>query len=287
MLTTSSARVTALLAAALTLSACGSDKAAGPTTANNAQIISEMKATLEDTASFSENDLYRYVGIQVAVAGLSAGAPVNQENVTIGEHSYRFNTISVVAEQRDSTSGDIFERTTIVVGWRHTNGDTLFVAVYAPDEPVATDRRTSLSLMQRSMSASGSKLVDLGRMLGSGQYSVSKALSAGGPDQPQLLAVYLGDALFGAGPEDEGIVSGSASYASVSGECEVPDVDFELIAELDPDSCEPQRANVALEANTQDVLAEADPLPAGPAVSIPAQSVVGVRFIALRGAVPM
>jgi hypothetical protein len=283
MLTTSSARVTALLAAALTLSACGSDKAAGPTTANNAQIISEMKATLEDTASFSDNDLYRYIGLNVAVAGLSAGAPVNQENVTIGEHSYRFNTVSVVSEQRDSASGDIFDRTNIVVGWRHTNGDTLFIAVYAPDEPVATDRRTSLSLMQRSMASSGSKLLDLGRMLGSGQYSVAKSLSAGGPDEAQLVAVYLGDALFGVGPEDEGIVSGSASYAGTSGECDIPDVDFELIVQLDPDSCEPVRSNVALQANTQDVLTE----DAGPTVSIPAQSVVGVKFIALVGAVPM
>ncbi|HEU4584523.1 MAG TPA: hypothetical protein VFR95_02190 [Gemmatimonadaceae bacterium] len=286
MPTTSTMRVTALLTLALTLAACGSDKAAGPTTANNAQIISEMKETLADSDSFSYTDLYKFISLQLAVAGLSSGSPVNQANVTIGERSYRFNTISITVEDQDSASGGAIERTNVIVGWRHTNGDTLFVAMYGPPAEVATDRRTSLALMQRSTSA-GSRLGELGRMLRSGRQSVSKSISAGGPDQPLVLAVYLGDSLFVADDVDD-FVSGSASYSSVSGECDIPVEGYDVfILQLDPDSCEPQSSSVALRANTWDVLAETDSLPAGPAVTIPTQSVVGVKLVTLRGAVPM
>ena len=285
MFNMSSMRATALLAAAFTLAACGSDKAAGPTTANNQQIIAEMNAKLADTASFdSETDMYRFIALQVAVAGLSAGAPVNPGNVTIDGRSYRFSTTSFVAEERDSVSGDVLNRTAIVVGWRHTNGDSIFIAAYTPDEGVATDRRTSVSLMPRS-TATTSQLTKIATMLRNGQHTVSRSVWAGGPDQPMLLAVYLGDSFYGAMPDD-GIVSGSISYASEAGDCDLAGASSGGFVDVDADSCELLRANATMTANTYDPMSETDPPAAGPVVSIPAQAVVGVRLIVLDGVTP-
>jgi hypothetical protein len=287
MLTTGSMRVTALLAGAFMLAACGSDKAAGPTTKNNQQIISEMNAKLADTASFDpETDMYRFIALQVAVAGLSAGAPVNPGNVTIDGRSYRFNTTSLVAESRDSVSGDVLYRTTIIVGWRHTNADSVFIAAYtSDDEGGVADRRTSLSLMPRSTS-SGSQLANIAAMLRSGQYSISRSISAGGPDQPMLMVVYLGGSLYGA-MADDGIVSGSVSYASQAGDCDLSGADEGGFIDIEPDSCELVRANATMNVNTYDPTSEADPPAAGPVVSIPAQAVVGVKLVVLNGGVAM
>ncbi len=286
MFFSSSMRATAILATALTLAACGSDKAAGPTTANNEQIISEMSATLADTASFDpDTDYYRLITLQLAIAGLSSGAPVNPGNVTIDGRQYRFNTTSIVAEERDSVSGDVLYRMGIVVGWRHTSGDSVFIAAYTTPEAVATDRRTSLSLMQQSV-ASKSKLADIAAMIRSGSYSVSKSVSAGGPDQPMLLAVYLGGSFYGAVPE-QGVVSGSISYSAASGDCDVTGANNGGAVDISADSCEPVSSNAAMQANTFDPMSETDPPAAGPVITIPAQTVVGVRFISRTGTTPM
>lgn len=285
MFNMSSMRATALLAAAFTLAACGSDKASGPTTANNQQIISEMNATLADTASFdSETDMYRFIALQVAVAGLSSGAPVNPGNVTIDGRSYRFNTMSLVAEERDSVSGDVLYRTTIIVGWRHTNADSVFIAAYTANDGMAMDRRTSVSLMPRSTSST-SQLANVAAMLRSGQYSISRSVAAGGPDEPMLMAVYLGDSFYGAAP-DQGIVSGSVSFASEAGDCDLAGASEGGFVDVDADSCELVRANATMNANTFDPMSESDPPAAGPVVSIPAQAVVGVKLIVLQGAAP-
>lgn len=285
MLTTRSLRGTALLAAAFTLAACGSDKAAGPSTANNKQIISEMNATLADTASFnSETDFYKFIALQAAVAGLSAGAPVNPGNITLDGHSYRFSTTGVVVEQRDSVSGDVLARMTFVVGWRHTNGDSVFVAIYASDAEVLTDQRTSVSLMQRTASPR-TKLAEVAALLRSGRYTVSQNVSAGGPDQPMLVVVYLGGSFYGAMSED-GIVSGSISYSATSGECDLAGLAGGGFLDIGPGGCELVRTNAAMTANTYDPMSESDPPAAGPVVTIPAQSVFGVKLISLSGGPP-
>lgn len=274
----SSMRVTALLAAAFTLAACGSDKAAGPTTANNAQIISELNATLADTASFNaETDMFKFIGLQVAVAGLTSGAPVNPGNVSIDGNSYRFSTTSLVAEERDSVSGDVLNRMNIIVGWRHTNGDSVFVALYASDPDIYAERGTSLPSTQLSNSST-SRLADVAAMLRSGRYTISRSVSAAGPDQPALFAVYLGGSFYAAAP-DEGLVSGSASLASASGECDLSGLSGDEVVPIDADSCTPVSANVSLQANTFDPMSESDPPAAGPVISLPAQAVVGVKFV--------
>lgn len=275
MLTTRSLRGTALLAAAFTLAACGSDKAAGPSTANNQQIISEMTQTLgqvSDTAKFEQ-----YVALQAAIAGLSAGAPVNPGNVTIDGRSYRFSTTSLTVEARDSVSGDVLDRLSLVVGWRHTNGDSLFLAMYAPQgESPVLDRRSPAAFMKRS-GAGAPSLAKVSAMLRSGSYTVSRSIAAG-PDQPVVLAAMLGGNVWGALCED-GIVSGSISFSSASGECDLAaanDSDLEIGAS----SCEMQRSNVALQANTFDAYSESDTPADGPSITIPAQGVVGVKLIA-------
>ncbi len=286
MLTTSGMRVTALLAGAITLAACGSDKAAGPTTANNQQIISEMSATLADSASFDpDSDLYRVIALQVAIAGLSSGAPVNPGNVTIDGRSYRFNTTSLVAEGRDSVTGDVLYRTAIVVGWRHTSGDSVFIAGFTTDDGLVTDRRTSVSLMRNSAS-SRSRIENLAAMLRNGQYTVSRSVSPGGPDQPMLIALNLGNRFYGA-VADDGIVSGSSSYASAAGDCDVSGASEVGFFGADADSCELVRATTALNANTYDPLSETDPPAAGPVVDIPSQAVVGVRLVVMGGGPPV
>ena len=181
-------------------------------------------------------------------------------------------------------SGDVLNRTAIVVGWRHTNGDSIFIAAYTPDEGVATDRRTSVSLMPRS-TATTSQLTKIATMLRNGQHTVSRSVSAGGPDQPMLLAVYLGDSFYGAMPDD-GIVSGSISYASEAGDCDLAGASEGGFVDVDADSCELVRANATMNANTYDPMSETDPPAAGPVVSIPAQAVVGVKLIVLEGAAP-
>ncbi len=285
MLTTRSLRGTALLAAAFTLAACGSDKAAGPSTANNATIISEMNATLADTASFNPStDMYKFIALQAAVASLSSGAPVNPGNVTLDGRSYRFNTTGLVVEERDSVSGDVLDRLAIMVGWRHTNGDSVFIALYASDEGVLTDRRTSVSLMQ-SVPSSREKLARVGELLRSGRYTIAKSVSAGGPDQPVLVATYLGGSFYGAMSED-GIVSGSISHSTTSGECDLDGAEDADFIGLDAASCEPVRSNASMTANTYDPTSESEPPAAGPVVTIPAQSVFGVKFVVEAGGPP-
>jgi hypothetical protein len=285
MLTTRSMRGTALLAAAFTLAACGSDKAAGPSTANNDQIIAEMNATLADPASFdSTTGMYKYIGLQLAVAGLSSGAPVNPGNVTLDGHSYRFSTTGLVMEERDSVSGDVRYRVGVIVGWRHTNGDSVFIALYAPEPELATDRRTPVSLMQREPSSTA-KLADMASLLRSGRYTVSKSLSAAGPDEPALIALYLGGSFYAA-MVDDGIASGSISYAAASGECDLEGAAESDFLDVAAASCEMVRSNASLTANTYDPMSESDPQAAGPVFGIPAQSVFGVKFIAEGGGPP-
>lgn len=285
MLTPRSMRGTALLAAAFTLAACGSDKAAGPSTANNDQIIAEMNATLADPASFdSTTGMYKYLALQLAVAGLSSGAPVNPGNVTLDGHGYRFNTTGLVLEERDSASSDVFYRVGVVVGWRHTSGDSVFVALYAPEPDLFTDQRTSLSLMQREPTSTA-KLADVAALLRSGRYTVSKSLSAGGPDEPALIALYLGGSFYAAMSGD-GIVSGSISYAAASGECDLEGAAGSDVLDIGAASCEMVRSNASLMANTYDPMSEADPQTVGPVFGIPAQSVFGVKFVAESGGPP-
>lgn len=282
MLTTSSMRVTSLLAAALTLAACGSDKAEGPSTANNEQIIAEMTNTLEQAGN--DETFEHFLGLQAAIIGLSAGAPVNAGNITIDGESHHFNTTSITLEEHDSASGDIIERLTLAVGWRHTDGDSLFLAVYAPEgDGIPMDRRAPVSLMQRRGSGH-TAFESLAAMLRSGRYTVSRSVSAG-PDEPALIAVKLGSTLWGALPED-GITSGSISYAAASGECDIDSVQ-DTYLEIDASECEMQSSNMSLQANTWDLYSEEEVPPEGPAVAIPAQTVVGAKFITKVGVAPM
>lgn len=275
MLSTSSLRGTAILVAALTLAACGSDKAAGPTTANNQQIISDMMAAYHAAPDSAPGD--QLMALQFAIVSLSAGAPVNPGNVTIAGRSYPFSTTSMTLEVRDAQSGDVTERATIVTGWRHTNGDSMFVAAYAPDGGLVFNRTAASTLLNRS-SGRTLGMAGLSAMVRSGNFTVSRA-ATGGPDVPQYLALIAGDDYWEA-DYDDGIVSGSLSSSQVSGECDMAaagDVGVDTAST----TCELQKSNVSMQANTWDARwneVEGTP-PAGPAFMLPAQALTGVKFV--------
>lgn len=261
----------AIAAAAVTFAACGSDKAAGPTTANNEQIIAEMQQAMDSGVT----GLDQLIGLGAAISGLSAGAPVNSGNLTIDGQSYRFSTTSVTLESRDEETGDVTSRTTVVVGWRTTSGDSLFVALYAPDgESPLGDRRAPIDISDRSETVA-SKLAAVSAMLHDGRYTVSKTPSiSSGPDQAGLVLVHMGDTMLAASGED-GIEAGSISYTPTSGECSVEDASGTLFGS-EATSCELQRSNAAFTANTTSA---SDAESAGPVVTLPAQTVVGVKLI--------
>lgn len=273
MFTNSSMRVTALLAAAFALTACGSDSAAGPTTANNDQIISEMQTAMGqmDTSTAEEQGL----ALELAIIGLATGSPVNPGNVSIDGRSYNFSTMSLTIEERDSAS-DVSGRTTVVVGWRHTNGDSVFIAGYAPDAGgIFLDRRAPSTRLDRS----GGSVLDmagLSRMVRSGNFTVSKAASLG-PDEPVLLALVVDGEVWMA-QSGEGIVSGSIASSGVDGDCDTQGMNGEEL-HLDGATCELQRSSISMNANTWDPYSDAEVPPAGPSVTIPAQSVTGVKFV--------
>jgi hypothetical protein len=275
MLSLRNLRRGAIVAAAFTLAACGSDKAAGPTTANNEQIIAEMKQALDSGLT----GIDQFLGLGAAITGLSAGAPVNPGNLTIDGKSYRFSTTSLTMETRDDETGDITSRTTIVVGWRVTNGDSLFLAVYGPDaDEVFTDLRAPIDLAARSGSGAPA-LAAVSAMLKSGSYTVSKTASlSNGPDQPGLLMVHLGDEILVASAGD-GISGGSISYTPASGECSLDDMEESLFGG-DAESCELQRSNASFTANTTASSVSGGAEGEGPVVTLPAQTVVGVKLLA-------
>ena len=275
MLSTSSLRGTAILAAALTLAACGSDKAAGPTTANNQQIISDMMAAYQAAPDTAPGD--QLLALQFAIVSLSAGAPVNPGSVTIGGRSYPFSTTSMTLEFRDVASGDVTERATIVTGWRHTNGDSMFVAAYAPDGEIVFNRTAASTLLNRS-SGRTLGMASLSAMVRSGNFTVSREATLG-PDVAQFLAFIAGDGYWGA-DFDDGIVSGSLSSSQVSGECDLAAAG-DVGVDTDGATCELQKSNVSMQANTWDARwnEEEGTPPAGPAFTIPAQAVTGVKFV--------
>ena len=274
MLSNSSLRGTAILAAALTLAACGSDKAAGPSTANNAQVISEMQSAMSQMDSNST--LEQGLVLQLAIVGLSSGAPVNPGNVRIDGESFNFSTTSVTLEDRDADTDEVNGRVTFVVGWRHTNGDSVFIGAYTSDGgSVFLDRRAPSTRLERSGGGS-MDMAGLSRMLQSGNFRISRTV-APGPDAPVMFGLVLDDKVWMA-QIDHGISSGSISSSDVDGDCNLDELG-ELAPDPDLASCTLQRSSVSLQADTWDAYSEEEEPQAGPAVTIPAQGVTGIKFI--------
>ena len=274
MPSTSSLRGTAILAAAFTLAACGSDKAAGPTTANNAQVISEMQSAMSQMDSNSSME--QGLALQLAIVGLSSGAPVNPGNVRIDGESFNFSTTSVTLENRDPDTDEVNGRVTLVVGWRHTNGDSVFIGAYTSDGgSIFLDRRAPSTLLDRS-SGGSMDMAGLSRMLRSGNFRISRTVAAG-PDAPVMFGLVVDDQVW-MSLTDNGISSGSISSSDVDGDCNLDELG-EVAPDPDLASCTLQRSSVALQTNTWDANSDAEEPPAGPAVTIPAQGVTGIKFI--------
>ncbi len=264
---------TALVAGAFTLAACGSDKAAGPTTANNEQIISEMQASMDagDNMTFAST-----FGFQFAITALASGSPVNPVTVVIDGQSHRFNTAVMNQEERDSTTGALISRMSYLVGWRNTSGDSVFLAVYAPAPETSGDLRAPIDFGQLS-GAGSNPLAALSAMRQSGRYTVSRDISAG-PTVPGIVLFGLGDAIWGAGT-DQGLESGSMSYAVAPGVCDMSLLEtFELPNDFD--GCEALRASVNLRGRmTSGLSGEGGDTSE---VEIPEQSMIGITLVNYR-----
>jgi hypothetical protein len=173
---------------------------------------------------------------------------------------------------RESTSGALVSRMSILVGWRNTTGDSVFIAMYAPDGEVFTDRRAPAALM-RLPGAGRSSLAELGAILHSGHYTISRDISAG-PDTPAIFGLGMGEAMWIAS-SDDGINSGSMSYAAASGACDATATE-EYGYTDEYDSCQLVRANASVSALMEGA-SESDTLE----VTFPAQTVVGVTLVDL------
>ncbi len=262
---------TLLAAGAISLAACGSDKAAGPTTANNAQIVAEMQARLDSSAGLNFGSL---IGFQTAITALSSGAPVNPTTVTIDGKSYRFNSTALRIETRDSTSGDVVARTGIFVGWRNTTGDSVIVIMFAPDNEPVGDLRAQESLL-RQLGTSASPRASFISAMRAVPRTVSRSISAG-PDSPAIFVIALDSSMF-ASLGDSDLASGSISYEAASGECDLSIVpEYSLSDQYD--ICAPLRTSLSFTAQTSSGASEE---PDGPQVTIPEQRVVGVTLVEL------
>lgn len=272
MFSKSSLRGTALLIAAGMLAACGSDKAAGPVPPDNDQIIAEMTAALDSLANDGTATLEQAMGLEFAIVGLSVGAPVSSGNVTIDGTSYPFSTTALSIEGQDSTGSDVVNGT-LVIGWRKTNGDSLFLAAYSPYDTLGSG---SLPFFAQPRSGTLG-VAEISRMLRSGSITVSRA-SDPVAYVPQFFALVADGKVFGSSEEAD-LVSGSISTSDLAGECDLAGLDASGMSDMFT-GCSLQRSNIALQANTWAADSGAGVPSAGPEITIPAQSVDGVKVVA-------
>jgi hypothetical protein len=147
--------------------------------------------------------------------------------------------------------------------------------MYAPDGDMAFDLGASSDV--RGLPGSGTRsMAQLSTMLRSGNFTVSKSVSSG-PDDAVAIMLSL-DGTVWAAAYDEGIVSGSASYSTAAGECDVDGLDNLGMGDVNASSCELQKSNISLEANTTEGYSGEEEPAAGPVVTVPAQSVTGAKF---------
>lgn len=263
-----SLRGTAIIAAALTLAACGSDSAAGPTTANNAQIIADMQDAYADASDSSQTT--RAMLLDFSMTALTVGSPVTSGSVVIDGKAYPFSFTSFSVEIDGDTG--IVNTVTLVTGWRHSNGDSLVALVYAPDGSglYALGDAPDLGAAQLGEQPSLT-LTDVARMVRGG--TVSKAVAAG-TFNLEVVAFATGDSYWGAELGSSGLHSGSISFAAAGGSCDEAGLG-QLTFGDSLISCTMQRSSVAASADLERLDTDVvDPR----ALSVPEQPVTGVKI---------
>lgn len=261
----------ALIAAALTLAACGSDKAAGPTTANNPQIIAELRAAYDDANASETDQSTRLAALDFAITALTLGSPVTAGSVTIDGASYPVSLTSYSLEFENDQG--VTSSISIVTGWRETNGDSLLVLVYSPPGGgLLALHDAAAPGVARLRAPRSLRLADLARMVRGG--TVAKEVTSGNFDL-QVAAFVADSGVWEAAGEDGVIHSGSASFSAASGECDQDGVD--QLGDADNIiSCELEKASFGASADLADIGSQDGE---DRSLSVDAQSVTGVKVV--------
>ena len=273
MLSLRSVGYTALIAAAMTFAACGSDKAAGPTTANNEEIIADLQDALDESIGSEGDQSAKLVTLGFGIMALSLGSPVSSGTVTIDgtRYPFSFTSFSLYPLNESEAVSNPFS---VVVGWRHSSGDSLVAMIYAPEGSELPALRGATSVGASQLRAPGSlELADVARMVRGGK--VSRAVSSGSFDL-QFAAFVAGDEVWGAVGGIGVLHSGSISATTASGACDERGLDM-VGAEESIVSCEMQLSNFAASAE----LVHPDSEEEGErALRVDAQAVTGVKVVA-------
>ncbi len=254
MLSTRNLRYGALLTAAFTFAACGSDDLTSPGTQDNHALAAQMTAAL--VATNEDSQPVRYQALQAAAAALTAGAPVTNGSLIVDGDTLAFDLTSITLAY-DAGSGP-FGRETYVVAWRPGNIDSLAVFYFV---------KGHLAALRNGPVFGGAMVAPL---VGDGGGTVAKEYF---PIDLRSMAFTDGETEWAGEPYS--MSSGSIVYGAESGECsDVDPADYGFEGELL--SCAQQGVSV-------DGLGQLFELPelddAGPSVRLPGQFVGGVTGV--------
>lgn len=279
MISSPGQRGIAALALAVTLAACGSDKATAPTTDSFEEIIADMSAAREEAAGHDQSD--RVMALTFAIGALQLGAPVTSGTVVIDDSAEEFNFTSL-ALALDGV-GDSAETTvTFLLAWRHTNADSLLVAFYTPSRAAGDALRSLFASKGFSRDWGADRSAAVARMI---RASGSTALAITGDNVLETVGLIVRDSMWASSAALDDAPSGSATISASGGECHgggggggAEAEDSVLFESSTLVSCASQTVNVTGSARLTRVAPDADG-ESEHSITIPAQSVAGVRVV--------
>jgi hypothetical protein len=265
MLSLRNLRGGAIVAAAFTLAACGSDGVSAPQQPDNSQIIADLSAALGQTDSVDQP--VRYEGLQLAIGALTAGAPVTSGNVVIDGDTLTFD-FTAVTMAYDAGSGPVYQQS-FVVGW-NAGADSIVALAYTKGE--------MLPLMQRPefgsalLAGHGSSLAGGTAVAVSGGNGTVATMPASFIDL-QTISFSTVDSEWSTVPYS--VRSGSIVFGSSNGECDdVDPSEFGIPTTLL--SC--TKVNLTVDGSGQLFLND-ESMDEGPAIELPGQLFGGVRGV--------
>jgi hypothetical protein len=261
MLSLRSLRSGAIVAAAFTFAACGSDDLTSPDT-NNDALLAEVTAALGQTSE-SEQPV-RFQALGAAAAALTAGAPVTSGTVIIDDDTLAFDLTSVTISYDDGYGP--YDQQTYVVGWRPGNIDSLAVFTYIKGY-VAGMRHGPVFGGAMLAGRGGNALRSVAPMVENGGGTVSKM-----PYPIDLQSVAFSDGQAEWASNSWSVSTGSIVYGAASGECDdIDPSDFGM--EEDLLSCAQQGVSVDGVGQLYELPEQEE---TGPVVRLPGQVVGGV-----------
>jgi len=264
MLSLRSLRGGAIVAAALTIAACGSDDLTSPDT-NNDALLAEMKAAIVRTDEGEQP--VRLEALQAAAAALTAGAPVTSGSLIVGEDTLAFDLTSITISHDDGSGP--YDRHTYVVAWRPGNIDSLAVFVYVKGH-VATMRHGPIFGGALMSGRGGSVLRSVAPITGDGGNVVAEMAY---PIDLESMAFAAGATEWAS--DSWSVSTGSIVYGAPGGACKnVNPSDFGV--EEDLLSCSQQGVSVDGSGQLYEL---PDRENSGPLVRLPGQFVGGISGV--------